>query len=85
MVQYDILEILNFVGVYSNNCGTNIRHKLFLLKTIAVSNIKILSVSKSKEFKVSVLLFEDVKPVMYLKRKLLYIQWYGWLAKNKLL
>ena len=25
-VQYDILEILNFVGVYSSNCGTNIRH-----------------------------------------------------------
>jgi hypothetical protein len=25
-VQYDILEILNFVGVYSNNCGANIRH-----------------------------------------------------------
>ena len=23
-VQYDILEILNFVGVYSSNCGTNI-------------------------------------------------------------
>ena len=25
-VEYDILEILNFVGVYSSNCGTNIRH-----------------------------------------------------------
>jgi hypothetical protein len=25
-VQYEIFEILNFVGVYSNNCGTNIRH-----------------------------------------------------------
>jgi hypothetical protein len=25
-VQYDILEILNFVGVHSNNGGTNIRH-----------------------------------------------------------
>jgi hypothetical protein len=25
-VQYDILEIINCVGVYSNNCGTNIRH-----------------------------------------------------------
>jgi hypothetical protein len=23
-VQYDILEILNFLGVYSSNCGTNI-------------------------------------------------------------
>jgi CO dehydrogenase/acetyl-CoA synthase epsilon subunit len=38
-VQYDILDILNFVGVYSNNCGTNIRH-YSVLKTIAVSNIK---------------------------------------------
>jgi hypothetical protein len=25
-VQYDILEILNFVGVYSSNGGTNIQN-----------------------------------------------------------
>ena len=25
-VQYVILEILNFVGVYSSNCGTNVQN-----------------------------------------------------------
>jgi hypothetical protein len=38
-VQYDILEILNFVGVYSSNLWDK-HSKLFSLKTIAVSNIK---------------------------------------------
>jgi hypothetical protein len=37
-VQYDILEILNFVGVSSNLWDKH--SKLFSLKTIAVSNIK---------------------------------------------
>jgi hypothetical protein len=45
---------------------------LLSLKTIAVSNIKYSDFwvsQKGKEFKVSVLLFEDVKPVVYLQAK----------------
>jgi hypothetical protein len=45
-VQYDILEILNFVGGHSRNLLDK-HSKLFSLKTIAFSNIKYsLSVSK---------------------------------------
>ena len=57
-LQYDILGILNFVGVVLVNS------KLLLLKTIAVDNIKYSGVYKCMKFKVSAA-FEYVKPVVY--------------------
>jgi hypothetical protein len=69
--QYDILEIQNFVGVYS----WIVAQTLLSLKTIAVSNMKYSDFwvsQKGKKFKVSVLLFEDVKPVVYLQAKITF-------------
>jgi hypothetical protein len=44
-----------------------------------ISNIKFGASQKGMEFKASVLLFEDLKPV---KSRENYIQWYGWLAEK---